>query len=1845
MKSKFTFLNKIMALLGLLFVFQGSIANAQTVTYEIGTTGTQTNYYLPMYYLYGYNYTQTIYTAAEMQASNPGTDPKLVTKIFYKPTVSANTALWQDWKILMGNSNKTGFTNTTDWVPAAALEEVFMGQIPNNVVGNQWFEITLTTPFVWDGVSNIVIAVQEYTPSWTSPDPLWASYTLTPTSGQKGIYRYIDASPIEPTNPGTASGTSSTVAMIKLETETLDDCTGQVIAGAADVPNSSYCAQEVFTITVTGSSDPAVGQSYQWQSTPSGTGAWANIVGGTSLNYTEINHTAATDYRMIIHCVNSNTYDTTNVVTVEVNDPTTCYCEPMYTFGDYTSGFSTIGAIQDVDFVSGGTFNYQDLSGTDTIETYAGALVDFSHTYVGGSNTVVMWADWNQDGFFDNTTEKIAETYSSNATQTGVIEIPASVLPGEYRFRLRSSFSTTVPDPCNTVNYGSAIDYTIVIVQLNNCTGTPTAGVISAPDSLCPEDPFQILTTGQSAPADGLTFQWQSSPAGQNTWTDIVGADNIYINMTNGVSVDTDFRFIATCSHSSSADTSNVHTVNMNPPLDCYCEPVYSTGCTSGDRITNVTLAGETITLNNSTQCSPNGYGDYTNLANPDLVPGLTYTLSVTTDYGAPSSEQVKAWIDYNANGVFESTELIANTNGAGLGSGTATFDFTVPINAQPGVYTMRVRLVYGAAPIFDACDAQTWGETEDYKVSIISLSSCSTVPTPAGWATLASQDTLCVSGDVDLSVSEPVLGSDITYQFQQSTDNGATWTNVGAVLQLPTLQGINVTVPTLFRTQWLCNGVVTGTSATASVTPVTPELISTTDASRCGPGVVDLEAVVGAGLEARWYDSPTAAIPVYVGNTFTTPFLPNTTSYYVAASTPASPQPEVFIGSGNITMTSSPSPFYTTYEANKNQYLVLASEMTAAGYVAGPITDIAFDVIGATGPALENYVVKAGFTNLNTLSNTHVTGLTTVYEATGPLTLTANTEQVFPFSNPLVWDGVSNIVIETCFANSTWSSGHSVRGTNSLGFTASNYQYQDGNPNFCTSNTASIFTLTNRPNIKFFMLAGCESPREEVVATIDPSANIVGQVNPIICEGDVVPVNISTGAANYNHITYTTSGGDLYTNAAGTTPYVAGTHATTLYFKSDDYGPYQIYILGNNTTSDCNQVDTLDIFVQKINPEIYMISDTICEGDDLELTLLPLDGYAPNTIQWQSSTNGTTWTNITGANDNLLIVPNMTSDMYYRPVISKTGGTCSTTEQLIVVSDPQILAVFDGEVCGEGPVDLSATGSSGAQFAWYDDINSTVPVGFGQDFTTPSLNTTTSYYVSAYAGAVESPDEWVGSGSNTLSGTPNPFYTLYYGLKSQYIIRADELTALGYNPGQITEISYDVISNTGMAMSQFEIKMGLTTANVTTSTFDANVTSVYVASAPVTLTANTEKVFELDNPFFWDGTSNLVVEVCFNNSTWSSGHSVRGTSVGWNASVYYQADNMNVCSNTTGFTMTSRPNMKFKINSGCRSDKYEVIAHVRPEVTLNLPGTVEICTSIEHPGVLDAGAHPNNVSYLWDDNSTDRYRPITQSGTYYVTVTNEFGCEASDTIDATIKINPHVDLGSDTTVCIGGELILDAGPDGVVYSWNNGVNERYNSIVSPGTYTVLVEAANGCVVQDTIVVEFADQEVASISGISVQNLNPTTFNFSAMNATNVEEYLWQFGDGNMSNQPTPTHTYANGGNYIVIVEVGNICGIVSDTISVHVLSIGELDNGENLISIYPNPTDGKVMIENVSKSPMHQISIADATGRTLEKINTENQQEQFNKLIDLSRYADGMYWIHIHTEHGVYTKKVNLIK
>src|SRR5690606_11677996 len=65
--------------------------------------------------------------------------------------------------------------------------------------------------------------------------------------------------------------------------------------------------------------------------------------------------------------------------------------------------------------------------------------------------------------------ELLINIQDGNATKNGVINIPEGTALGDYRFRLRSRFSTSDPGPCEDITFGDTRDYTLSVISPPTC--------------------------------------------------------------------------------------------------------------------------------------------------------------------------------------------------------------------------------------------------------------------------------------------------------------------------------------------------------------------------------------------------------------------------------------------------------------------------------------------------------------------------------------------------------------------------------------------------------------------------------------------------------------------------------------------------------------------------------------------------------------------------------------------------------------------------------------------------------------------------------------------------------------------------------------------------------------------------------------------------------------------------------------------------------------------------------------------------------------------------------------------------------------------------------------------------------------------------------------------------------------------------------------------------------------------------------------------------------------------------------------------------------------------------------
>jgi len=153
---------------------------------------------------------------------------------------------------------------------------------------------------------------------------------------------------------------------------------------------------------------------------------------------------------------------------------------------------------------------YQDFTGTDVVQQFAGGEVDFTVIFGGGGyNGFNIWVDWDGDGgFLSAPNEKVFASGIATPSFVSGFQIPSTIPPGTYTMRIRSNYFSTDPTPCNIITYGEAEDYTLVVPSIT-CLDNPSNIAISAIDYTTATVTWDAASP---APANGYEYFITENP-------------------------------------------------------------------------------------------------------------------------------------------------------------------------------------------------------------------------------------------------------------------------------------------------------------------------------------------------------------------------------------------------------------------------------------------------------------------------------------------------------------------------------------------------------------------------------------------------------------------------------------------------------------------------------------------------------------------------------------------------------------------------------------------------------------------------------------------------------------------------------------------------------------------------------------------------------------------------------------------------------------------------------------------------------------------------------------------------------------------------------------------------------------------------------------------------------------------------------------------------------------------------------------------------------------------------------------------------------------------------------------
>jgi hypothetical protein len=398
-----------------------------------------------------------------------------------------------------------------------------------------------------------------------------------------------------------------------------------------------------------------------------------------------------------------------------------------------------------------------------------------------------------------------------------------------YEFQVRAVCSGV------TGNYSTSTNFT-----------TLTPFVCGVPSGLSSTSITEISATlNWTAVTGASSYNIRYKPTNSSTWTNTTSTSNSRSISGLASSTTYEFQVQTVCSGVNSNFSNVANFTTLTPPPPSYCESKASNA--TYEWISNVTLN----TLNNTTG-SNGGYGDFTNLST-NLVQGLSYNIALTPTFsGQTYTEYFNVYIDYNNDFDFDDAgELVYSSAGTVT---TINGTFSIPLNATLGA--KRMRIIMKDRAINGPCDQFTYGEVEDYTVTIVEAISCGV---PTGLSASSITENTAVLNWVAVSGAN-------SYNVRYKPTNSSTWTNASTSSTSGMVSGLSSGTTYEFQVRAICSGVTGNYSTSTTFITLSSEQTltvgtgtSTTNTAPYGTYYMDERMqfiITKAELEAAGYSS-----------------------------------------------------------------------------------------------------------------------------------------------------------------------------------------------------------------------------------------------------------------------------------------------------------------------------------------------------------------------------------------------------------------------------------------------------------------------------------------------------------------------------------------------------------------------------------------------------------------------------------------------------------------------------------------------------------------------------------------------------------------------------------------------------------------------------------------------------------------------------------------------------------------------------------------------------------------------------------------------------------------------------
>lgn len=210
----------------------------------------------------------------------------------------------------------------------------------------------------------------------------------------------------------------------------------------------------------------------------------------TQINLTALNSNTTYEVEISSTCNDGSISVPSSLTSFTTLLPPVTYCDASS--NNATEEFISRFELNTINNSSGGQ-NYSDFTSiSTTLETNQTYTTTIETTWTGNTfnEGYAIWIDYDQDGVFNNATERVfTQTPINTSPIIGGFTVPADALEGSTRLRVIMRYNT-IPSSCGSFDFGEVEDYTVII-----SAGVPDTEAPTAPTNLTASNTTQTTTS------------------------------------------------------------------------------------------------------------------------------------------------------------------------------------------------------------------------------------------------------------------------------------------------------------------------------------------------------------------------------------------------------------------------------------------------------------------------------------------------------------------------------------------------------------------------------------------------------------------------------------------------------------------------------------------------------------------------------------------------------------------------------------------------------------------------------------------------------------------------------------------------------------------------------------------------------------------------------------------------------------------------------------------------------------------------------------------------------------------------------------------------------------------------------------------------------------------------------------------------------------------------------------------------------------------------------------------------------------------------------------------------------